>query len=322
MVRLLIDQRYGARDAVAATAAMQAVLGAGTVTVGGEGDTFEYVQQSIVDDGISATQIRSAGSDVTVRATAAPDLVVLAVREGSLQLHLEAASVTVGAGELGVVCLGETAELRWERVGVDMFSFPPASVGRLLGSDAQQLRLRCGRPTPKSEALTRLWHRTASVLAEEVLQQQELFESDTIREQAIDALLAVAIDAFEISDIREDDVLTDEARLAVADSFMQTHLTEPITIPDVARAVGVSLRGLQLLYRRRNEETPLLHLRDLRMAAAREALTTGSSSTTTVGAVARRLTYTNIGRFSAHYRDAYGETPGVTLRAARSRAST
>jgi AraC-like DNA-binding protein len=308
-----MTQRYDASDTTAATAAVQAVFGVGTVTAP-DGEPFEYVQQSLVDDGISATRVRSTGIGTTVTAVAAPDLVVVSVGEGELRLREDADAVTLRPGAIGVVCLGSSAELQWDHVGMDMYSFPPASIGRLLGSDAQRLRLRCDRLTPRSEALTGLWQRTAAVLAVEVLQKRELFESDIIREQAIDSLLAVAIEAFGISDGVEDDVTTDEGLLLRADDFMRSHFGEPITVPDVARAVGISLRGLQLVYQRRGQGTPLLHLRVLRMEAARRAFTE-TARTPSVGAVARSLSYTNLGRFSAHYREAYGENPADTLRA-------
>jgi AraC-like DNA-binding protein len=313
VVELLMSQRYVASDADSATEAVQAVFGVGTVSVPDD-EPFEYVQQSLVDDGISATRVTSTGTGVTVTAVAAPDLVVIAVREGRLRLQQEFGTVALQRGDIGVVCLGSAAELQWDHVAMDMYSFPQASIGRLLGSDVQRLRLRCDRLTPRTEALGRLWLRTAGVLAVEVLQERELFESDIIREQAIDALLAVAIEAFGISDIVEDDVTTDERLLVRADEFMRSRLGEPITIPDVARAVGISLRGLQLMYRRRGQGTPLLHLRVLRMEEAHRALT-DTARRPSVGAVARGLSYTNVGRFSAHYREAFGENPADTVRA-------
>ncbi|MET0590883.1 MAG: helix-turn-helix transcriptional regulator [Naasia sp.] len=314
MAELLLNERYEATDTDAATTAIQSVLGVGTVTAGGTG--FRYVQQSLVDDGISATRIASTGDGVLVRSVAAPDLVVVSVRGGSVELTQEPGPVTLAEGDLGVVCLGSAAELRWDHAVMDLYSFPPAAIGRLLGSDARQLRLRCERLVPKSVATAGLWHRTAGVLVSEILQKHELFESDIIREQAIDALLAVAVEAFGISDIAEDDATSDERLLARAEEFMTQHLADPITIPDVARAVGVSLRGLQVMFRRRGEGTPLLHLRQLRMEAARRELSApGARRTTSVGAVARGLSYSNLGRFSAHYRETFGESPVETLRA-------
>jgi AraC-like DNA-binding protein len=315
MAELLMSQRYDASDEESATEAVQAVFGVGTVTVPNH-EPLQYVQQSLVDDGISATRIMSIGTRVLVTAVAAPDLVVVAVREGELQLRQDVGEVLLRPGDIGVVCLGSAAELQWDHVEMDMYSFPPASIGRLLGSDAQRLRLRCERLTPRSATLAGLWQRTAAVLAVEVLQKQELFESDIIREQAIDALLAVAIETFGISDITEDDVTTDERLLVRANAFMRAHLGEPITIPDVARAVDVSLRGLQLMYQRRGQGTPLLHLRTLRMEAARESFA-DTRHPTSVGAVARSLAYTNLGRFSAHYRESFGENPADTIRARR-----
>ena len=95
---------------------------------------------------------------------------------------------------------------------------------------------------------------------------------------------------------------------------MRAHLGDPVTMPEVARSVSVSVRALQLAFRRVGQRTPLLHLRQLRMAAAREALLrSGPDRPATVAVVARRLAYGNLGRFSAHYRETYGESPRDTL---------
>ncbi|WP_375388581.1 helix-turn-helix domain-containing protein [uncultured Amnibacterium sp.] len=321
MVDLLLRQQFRADDDEAATVAAQAVLGAGTVVVS-DGESLDYQQQSLVDDGISVTRIISTGSGVELRAVDSPDLLVFSVRDGEVLMRQGATAVTLAANEIGVVPLRGAASLRWERVTLDVFSFPRASVRQLLGRSLQLTSLRCARVKPSSEVITGLWHRTAATLTGEVLQRRELFESDVIREQAIGALLGVAIEAFGIVDDVEDAAVSDRDVLDRADAYIHAHLSEPISIPDVAIGCGVSVRGLQLAFRRAGRGTPLLHLRQARMAAARAALAAAAGDrSATVASVAKRLGYTNLGRFSAHYREAHGEYPLETLRVAASGAT-
>jgi AraC-like DNA-binding protein len=56
-------------------------------------------------------------------------------------------------------------------------------------------------------------------------------------------------------------------------------------------------------------------LRDLRLAAAREALQRGAAASVTD--LALELQFSNAGRFAGAYRQAYGISPSAALRAER-----
>ena len=136
----------------------------------------------------------------------------------------------------------------------------------------------------------------------------ELADSDVVREQAINALLGLTIEAFGITDAHEEDAEDDQARLQRATAYMEANIAKPISVTDLAREVGVSIRSLQLVFRRTGLGTPQAHLRAMRMAAARHALTTASKPPL-MSDVAHRVGYVNIGRFDAHYLDAYDRLP-------------
>lgn len=315
MAEALLRQRDTASDPGAATAALRAVLGNGAVEA--DEGAFDYDQVSAVDDGVSVTRIRSSGTGVRVRTGASPELVVAVVREGRAELLHDAERVVLEPGDLGLIPNGRSLELRWDRVVLDLFSIGGSSIQRLLGVEGRPVRLTAPRLTPRSKELALLWDRVARVLAGTVLEAADLYQRDLVRDQMIDTLAATTIEAFELSEADEEDADRDEEALRRAEAYMRRRLGEPLSIPDIARSSGVSLRGLQLLYQRRLGTTPLLHLRSLRLAAAREALDQPSSGQT-VSAVARRFGYTNVGRFSAHYRAAYDEAPSATLQRARS----
>lgn len=96
--------------------------------------------------------------------------------------------------------------------------------------------------------------------------------------------------------------------------LMEGNAAEPLTVADVARTVGVSVRALQDGFRRHLEITPLGYLRAVRLDRVYTELTASSPGMTTVSQVACRWGFHHFGRFAAAYRAHCGETPSETLR--------
>ncbi|AUG80191.1 hypothetical protein CFP65_5493 [Kitasatospora sp. MMS16-BH015] len=105
-------------------------------------------------------------------------------------------------------------------------------------------------------------------------------------------------------------------RRAVA--YCEEHADEPITVTDIARAARVSLPSLREGFRTHLGTTPLAHLRRVRLDLAHRDLLTVAEGRAegTVTDIAGRWGFTHLGRFSAHYRAAYGRSPSATLRRA------
>lgn len=306
VVRLVLEQGYRATSAEQASAAMQAVFGVGTVSIESRG-SLQYRQWSLVDDGISATHVESSNALIRVDAAPAPEMVVIAVRSGYLVLEQGVETVALQPGDLGLVPLQQAIRASWEQVEMDLYSFPRSSLNYLLSARSDQIALHVQRRKAVSPALVRLWTRTATSFTDEVLANPELVESDMIREQAIEALLGLTIEAFGISNAAEDET-DDQNTWQRATAYMRDNLAKSISVTDVARAVGVSVRGVQLVFQRAGSGTPLAYLRALRMTAAREALTTATEGGS-VTDIAQQVGYSNIGRFDAHYYDAFNTLP-------------
>ncbi|MQW87669.1 helix-turn-helix domain-containing protein [Sinorhizobium saheli] len=96
--------------------------------------------------------------------------------------------------------------------------------------------------------------------------------------------------------------------------YMRANLGHSMTVASIAREAGISVRALQLAFRRFKGTTPLSYLQAMRLAAAREELL-NSTSPLSISAVARKAGFTHMGRFAAAYSEAYGETPSETLAA-------
>jgi len=108
-------------------------------------------------------------------------------------------------------------------------------------------------------------------------------------------------------------------------SAMREHLTERVSVPALATAAGVSVRSLQLTFREQLDLSPLQFLRHLRLQAARSVLLAQALDGITITTIANQFGYANAGRFTAHYRLEYGESPSTTLerlRAAPTRAAS
>ncbi|MGH3188508.1 MAG: helix-turn-helix transcriptional regulator [Streptosporangiaceae bacterium] len=102
-------------------------------------------------------------------------------------------------------------------------------------------------------------------------------------------------------------------RRAVA--FVDDHPHQDITVADIAGAAAVSVRGIQLVFRRHLDMTPMTYLRQVRLARAHAdllAATPGGGQTVT--AIAERWGFPSASRFTARYREAYGVPPSRTLR--------
>jgi len=108
-----------------------------------------------------------------------------------------------------------------------------------------------------------------------------------------------------------DVVLPGAVRRAV--QFIDDHAAEPIGVAEVAEASRMSVRGLQLAFRRALDTTPTDYLRRARLSHARTQLTCATPDETTVTDVALEWGFTNTSRFSRAYRGAYGESPRQTL---------
>ena len=101
-----------------------------------------------------------------------------------------------------------------------------------------------------------------------------------------------------------------------AEAWMLARIDQPVGIEDVAEAVGVSARSLQLAFRRFRNTTPLAFLRDARLDRAHADLQAGLPGTS-VTEVATRWGFGHFGRFSGIYRGRFGCAPRETLRDAQ-----
>lgn len=98
-------------------------------------------------------------------------------------------------------------------------------------------------------------------------------------------------------------------RRAIA--FIENNAAKAITAADIAHAARVSIRAIQLAFRRHLDMTPMAYLRRVRLSCADADLRAANGSVT---AIAARWGYARPSVFAAHYRAAYGVSPSQILR--------
>jgi AraC-like DNA-binding protein len=110
----------------------------------------------------------------------------------------------------------------------------------------------------------------------------------------------------------------DAPRVRQIEEWIDSHFDEAIGIDDLARRAGVGVRSVQTAFRRVRGCTPMQMVLTRRLEATREMLCRATPGTR-VTQVATECGFFNFGRFAAHYREKFGETPAQTLARARHR---
>jgi AraC-like DNA-binding protein len=95
--------------------------------------------------------------------------------------------------------------------------------------------------------------------------------------------------------------------------LMEDRPGDPWTTTRLAVAVHLAVRTLQEGFGRELGMPPMTYLRRVRLRHARDTLVRADPGSTTVRAVATGLGFAHMGRFTAAYRDHYGENPSTTL---------
>lgn len=101
-----------------------------------------------------------------------------------------------------------------------------------------------------------------------------------------------------------------------AREIIEASFGETLLISELARSVGVSLRGLQTGFRHFLGVTPAEYIRCRRLERLRRALESAPQESTVAQLMAEHG-IVNFGRFAQYYRVRYGETPSQTLRRRR-----
>lgn len=94
---------------------------------------------------------------------------------------------------------------------------------------------------------------------------------------------------------------------------IHTRASEPLSVGDIAEAVGVSKRTLYAGFRQYVGDTPLAYLKAARLDGVRADLLGARERRESVSDIALRWGFFHLGQFAADYRRRFGERPSATL---------
>jgi AraC-like DNA-binding protein len=171
---------------------------------------------------------------------------------------------------------------------------------------------------PVSPRAAQTWKTTSAYVRDTVLASPDAATQPLLVASTVRLLAAVALATFPHNALTEptsaDRRDAHPGTLRRAREFIDEHAHEDITAADIAAAACVTVRAVQLAFRRQLDSTPMQYLHQVRLAAAHRDLVTADPARTTVTAVAYRWGFASPSRFAASYRHAYGLSPSRTLR--------
>jgi transcriptional regulator GlxA family with amidase domain len=88
---------------------------------------------------------------------------------------------------------------------------------------------------------------------------------------------------------------------------------QPLYIPELCAAIGVSDRTLRVCCQEQLGMSPKRYLLLRRMHLARRALRDSAPAMTTVTEIATQFGFWQFGRFAGEYKSLFGEAPSITL---------
>ncbi|MBA2956093.1 helix-turn-helix domain-containing protein [Nocardioides sp. MAH-18] len=171
---------------------------------------------------------------------------------------------------------------------------------------------------PSSASAADLWWRTYCFVRDSTDAAGSEALSPIFEQEARRLLGAATVAAFpstaDVEPTIEDRRDAHTRTLRRAAQFIEANAWRDITIKEIAEAAGVTIRTVQLSFRRHLDTTPTAYLRGVRLQYIHDELVANDPARTTVSEVASRWGFCNFGRFAAQYRTQFGELPAHTLR--------
>ncbi|WP_254205130.1 helix-turn-helix transcriptional regulator [Nocardia alni] len=285
------------------------------------GNTAEGpIRSRITRDTVAAVSLDRLELDFDMRYDADPlgKICVCAVESGSIEENYLDEGVTdvFEPGDIGVLTppdLPYSGVLHNARYTITMFD--PQELARVASADATPVALIGHRPLSPA-AGERL--KSAIAHVREMAAEYDGVMPRLVASTATQYLVASVLEAFPNTLAAEsaagdrNDAHSATVRRAVA--YMESNVREDIAVGDIAAASYVTVRALQLAFRRHYGTTPMEYLRRLRLRGAHEELLAHTvDDGATVGSIAARWGFGHQGRFAARYRCHYGQSPGTTL---------
>lgn len=176
--------------------------------------------------------------------------------------------------------------------------------------------VRFSGPEPVSPQAAQTWKATYAYIRDTVLASPATRTPSMIVSSAGRLLAAATLVTFPNTTITSPavtggpDVHSDTLRRAI--TYIDENARDNTTVADIAAAAAVTVRAVQLAFRRQLGTTPMAYLRQVRLGHAHQDLQNGGPGAT-ITSVAYRWGFPSPSRFATYYQQAYGITPSHTL---------
>jgi AraC-like DNA-binding protein len=277
-------------------------------------DSVAHKQHVIVGDPVTIADLEW-DTEVGLAVDAIDELVFVEVRSGAFAFNPWGCDEVIAEGDAFVVPPDQELEFRIDHAVASTCSFSAQLLRRIAREvwEDEGVFLAEGTLRPVDAARHWLWRRTVQEYREQVLETPDVYGNELLRAEASRFVVVSAISAFGlVTEPRWEASVSAAVRRATA--WVDEHRRQPITVPDIAAAARLSPRGLSLAFRRERGQTPMEYVRLARVDGARADLLAGDPTRgDTVAGIAADWGFSNAGRFTALYRQTYGEAPRRTL---------
>lgn len=283
-------------------------------------DERRLLRHRRADAGLVAVETAYQSADLQFAVEPLNKLVVSWTSTSRLERASGAASRRYDVGELFLISDPEQPYwARWLPGEIQNCIIDPATLAEVAASapGRRPAPIRFTSFDPKTPAAAAHWWTTRSYVAD-LLVDLDAGAAPLVTANAARLLAAVTLATFPNTAVT-DATATDRhdahpATVRRAVAFIDEHAHEDLAIADIAAAAHVTIRAVQLAFRRHLGTTPMAYLRQVRLAHAHRDLTRTDPAHESVTAVAYRWGFPSPSRFTEQYRQAYGVLPSATLR--------
>jgi AraC-like DNA-binding protein len=281
-------------------------------------DSMTRLAATLTDTGSFTVSDLTLPGDLTLNVTGSDTVVIGTIIEGTVQFdrgkdtdRYQPGDVALGSWPGQASYTSQNHHLRCRGLIL------PVSLLHAVAGRAPSAPLRFLSPRPASPADRDQWTNISgyidTLMANPEAAASPLITGISARLLAT-AILVVFPNTWDTDPAARDRNDASTATLRRAIAFIDEHAAQDISLADVAAAAHVTIRAVQIAFRRHYDTTPTGYLRRIRLERARQELLAADPARESVTAVAYRWGFVSPGQFSAAYRQAYGVTPDQTLR--------
>ncbi|BCJ48467.1 hypothetical protein GCM10010168_76070 [Actinoplanes ianthinogenes] len=284
----------------------------------GRPDEFLFSSASAWAGGLTVDHL-FYGATMAITADPFDTVVVVSMLDGRLDVTAGDAHHRIGRGGTLMYLPGVPLDVRMDRMRYQVLQFPlTAAVQAASRSGIHPSDVRFDGMAPISPAANRHWLATMAYVSRLFAGPEPAAEHPLVLAAALEAASAATVATFPNTTMTMDYAggpgRIGPASLRRAVAYIDAHAGQPITLEQIAAAAGVSVRGLQAVFRRHRDTTPMAYLRRVRMEGAHRDLVAGDPARgDTVAGIARRWGFAAPGRFAVEYRALFGRAPRRTL---------